>query len=434
MYDQVAFAYDAPAVIPPEDQTPEEEGTEGSRIAFMLLSTVGIFFVAHGIAFFYSGLSSRKSALNQSVLSCFALAVISIQWCVFGCSLAYSSFLPVIGDLRNVGLRQLIAAGDGVELANAFYAGMFCVSSGTIMSGAVAERGRALPTLMFLFVWATLVYDPVAYWIWSSSGWLHKLKVIDFAGGAVVHITAGFSALAFSQVLGPRFEFNRPSSSSVLVVIGTSLAWAGWFGITSGSAFAPTLRAALAFINTQASAAAGGLVWMALDYRIDKRLSVIGFCSGVITGLVVITPLAGLVEPWQAIIAGAVAGAACNFTTKLKFLLGIDDALDVFAVHGVGGILGTLAAGILARPSIRQLAIQTVACASVAVYSYGMSSIILLAMKRFVPLRADAEDEIVGLDYAEHDELAYDYVHGYMEPLDSDHEDNEEEVSNFSGL
>lgn len=220
--------------------------------------------------------------------------------------------------------------------------------------GAIADRGRILPALIFIFIWATVVYDPIAYWTWNANGWLFNLGSLDFAGGTPVHINSGVAALAYALMLGRRAGYDkvrglpyRPHNVTH-VVLGTVFLWVGWFGFNGGSALGSNIKAVMACYVTNLAASVGGITWVLLDYRLEGKWSTIGFCSGAISGLVAITPAAGFVTPWAAFVIGLCGGGFCNFATKLKFLLGIDEALDVFAVHGVGGIVGNLLTGIFA--------------------------------------------------------------------------------------
>lgn len=220
-------------------------------------------------------------------------------------------------------------------------------SSVAIAVGAVAERGRMLPCLIFIFIWSTIIYDPLACWTWNSSGWVYQLGGLDFAGGTPVHIASGSAALAYSLMLGKRrghgtHELNYRPHNVTSVVIGTVFLWVGWFGFNAGSALSANLRAVMAAVVTNIAAGVGGVTWCLLDYRLEKKWSTVGFCSGVLSGLVAITPGSGFVTPWASFIFGVVGAAGCNYATKLKYLLRVDDALDIFAVHGIGGILGNI--------------------------------------------------------------------------------------------
>lgn len=219
--------------------------------------------------------------------------------------------------------------------------------------GAVAERGRMLPCVIFMWVWSTIIYDPIACWTWNPNGWVYKLGGLDFAGGTPVHISSGSAALAYSLMLGKRrghgtHELNYRPHNVTHIVIGTVFLWVGWFGFNAGSALGANLRAVMAAVVTNLAASTGGVTWCLLDYRLEKKWSTVGFCSGVVAGLVAITPGSGFVPAWAAVIFGVVGAAACNYATKLKFFLGIDDALDIFAVHTIGGLVGNILTGFFA--------------------------------------------------------------------------------------
>jgi ammonium transporter, Amt family len=219
--------------------------------------------------------------------------------------------------------------------------------------GAVAERGRMLPCIIYMFVWATLIYDPIACWTWNPHGWVAKKGGLDFAGGTPVHISSGAAALAYSYMLGKRHghgtqELNYRPHNVTHIVIGTVFLWVGWFGFNAGSALGANLRAVMAAVVTNLAACVGGITWCLVDYRLEKKWSAVGFCSGVIAGLVAITPASGFVPAWSAVVFGVVAGIACNYATKLKYFLRCDDALDIFAVHGIGGLVGNILTGLFA--------------------------------------------------------------------------------------
>ena len=219
--------------------------------------------------------------------------------------------------------------------------------------GAVAERGRMLPCVIFMFVWSTLIYDAIACWTWNPAGWSARMGGLDFAGGTPVHISSGSAALAYSLMLGKRrghgtHELNFRPHNVTSVIIGTVFLWVGWFGFNAGSALSANMRAVMAAVVTNLAASTGGVAWCVLDYRLERKWSAVGFCSGVVAGLVAITPGSGYVPAWSAVIYGVVAGCACNYGTKIKFWLGIDDALDIFAVHAIGGCVGNLLTGLFA--------------------------------------------------------------------------------------
>jgi Amt family ammonium transporter len=327
-------------------------------MAFMTFCAALVLLMIPGVGLFYSGLARRKSALELLLLSMLSVAVIGFQWFFWGYSLTFSrtgnSFL---GNMDMIGLGNVIAQPRGAVLPDilfCLYQGMFASITPALAIGAVADRGRILPALVFMFIWATVVYDPIAYWTWNPNGWLFKLGSLDFAGGGPVHIASGACALAYSLMLGKRTGYSKNAGmpwrphNVTNVVLGTVFLWVGWFGFNGGSALGMNIRAIMACYNTQLAASMAALTWVLLDFRLERKWSTIGFCSGAISGLVAITPGAGFVTPWGALIIGIVGGVCCNFATKLKFLIGIDEALDIFAVHGVGGIVGNILTGVFA--------------------------------------------------------------------------------------
>ncbi|EXJ71225.1 uncharacterized protein A1O5_05031 [Cladophialophora psammophila CBS 110553] len=410
-------------------------------IAWMITATALVLLMIPGVGFFYSGLARRKSALSLIWLSVAATALISFQWFFWGYSLTFSHTAgKFIGDLENFGFRNVLGApsvGSSKipDLMFAVYQGMFAAITVALAIGAAAERGRMLPAMVFSFIWATVVYDPIACWTWNSSGWVFKMGGLDFAGGTPVHISSGAAALAYSLMLGKRrghgtHELNYRPHNVTHIVIGTVFLWVGWFGFNAGSALSANLRAIMAAVVTNLAASVGGLTWCILDYRLERKWSTVGFCSGVIAGLVAITPGSGFVPAWAAVVFGVVGGIACNYATKLKFLLHIDDSLDIFAIHGIGGLVGDLLTGFFAADYIAhldgfseisggwlnhhwiQLAYQLCDGVTGMAYSFVVSCAILFVLN-FIPglhLRASEQEEIMGMDETEIGEFAYDYV------------------------
>lgn len=410
-------------------------------IAWMSVAGPLVLLMIPGAGLFYSGLTRRKSALSLFFLPIFAACIVFFQWFLWGYSLTFShtagSFL---GDLSNVGFRNVlgepsVGSTKIPDLLFALYQGFFAAITAALAVGAVAERGRIAPCLLFTFIWTTIVYDPIACWTWNPAGWSAKLGGLDFAGGTPVHISSGAAALAYSIMLGKRrghgtFELNfRPHNTSA-VIIGTLFLWVGWFGFNAGSALAANLRAIMAAVVTNLAAATGGIAWCVMDYRLERKWSAVGLCSGVVAGLVAITPGSGYVPPWSAFIYGILAGTICNYATKLKLLIQVDDALDIFAIHAVGGLLGDLLTGIFASKTIAgldevtsisggwvdghwvQLAIQLADGVTGMTYSFAVSCAILFAIS-YIPgmhLRVSEQDEILGTDDCEVGEFAYDYV------------------------
>lgn len=410
-------------------------------IAWTLASTALVWIMIPGVGFFYSGLLRRKNALNMIYLSMMTVAMVSFQWFFWGYSLAFSDTAsPFIGDLKYFGLRNVLdqpSVGSARVPALVFcvFQLMFAAITPMIAIGAVAERSRLGPLLAFVFAWSTLVYDPIACWTWNTKGWSYVLGGLDFAGGTPVHISSGTAALAISLYLGKRRGYGterlayKPHNTTY-VILGTVFLWFGWFGFNGGSALSANLRATQACIVTNLAASVGGLTWMFWDYRLERKWSVVGFCSGAISGLVAITPGSGYVGSPAAVLFGFMAGTVCNFATQLKFIFKFDDTLDIFASHAIGGIVGNVLTGLFAQASVagadgitsilggwldhnyRQLGIQLADSVSGLAYSFVMTTIILWIM-HFIPglrLRCDEETEILGVDDAEMGEFAYDYV------------------------
>lgn len=410
-------------------------------IAWTLASTALVWIMIPGVGFFYSGLLRRKNALNMIYLSMMTVAMVSFQWFFWGYSLAFSdSASPYIGNLKYFALRNVLdqpSIGSARVPAIVFcvFQLMFAAITPMIAIGAVAERSRLGPLLAFVFAWSTLVYDPIACWTWNATGWSYVLGGLDFAGGTPVHISSGTAALAISLYLGKRRGYGterlayKPHNTTY-VILGTVFLWFGWFGFNGGSALSANLRATQACIVTNLAASVGGLTWMLWDYRLERKWSVVGFCSGAIAGLVAITPGSGFVGSPAAVLFGFMAGTVCNFATQLKFIFKYDDTLDIFASHAIGGIVGNVLTGLFAQASVagadgitvipggwldhnyRQLGIQLADSVSGLSYSFVMTTIILWIM-HFIPglrLRCDEETEILGVDDAEMGEFAYDYV------------------------
>ncbi|KAK4097522.1 ammonium transporter [Parathielavia hyrcaniae] len=409
--------------------------------AYIIVSSAMVLLMIPGIAFLYSGLARRKSALSQIWVVMMSFSVVVFQWYFWGYSLALSSTATngFIGNLDKFGLRNTLgepSPGSPLipELLYSFYQMQFCAVTAALVIGATAERGRVIPAMVFIFFWATLVYCPLAYWAWGANGWGFQYGVLDYAGGGPVEIGSGVSALAYSWVLGHRNEkmmLNfRPHNIS-LITLGTILLWFGWLGFNGGSAFGANLRATMACWNSCLTAMFAAMTWCLLDFRLAKKWSLVGWCSGTISGLVAATPASGVITPWASIILGVVAGVACNFSTKIKFLIRIDDTMDVFAEHAVGGIVGLIFNGFFAADYIisldgvnmeatggflnqnwRQLYVQIAYVVASTAYTFVMTAIIakLIDLVPGLHLRASSEAELLGMDDDQHGEFAYDYV------------------------
>ncbi|CAJ2510361.1 Uu.00g050640.m01.CDS01 [Anthostomella pinea] len=424
------------------DQTNPNVYYEGGDFAWILTSSALVLLMIPGVGFFYSGLARRKSALSLILLAMLSVAVVQFQWFFWGYSLAFShTGSAYIGDLGNFGLMKTLAqpsvGGTKVpDLLFCLFQGMFAAITPALAIGAAVDRARILPCIVFIFVWSTIVYDPIAYWTWNPNGWAYKMGGLDFAGGTPVHISSGAAALAFSIMLGHRTGYAKTAGlpyrphNVTHIVLGTVFLWVGWFGFNGGSALAANLRAVMACIVTHTAASVGAITWVLLDYRLEKKWSVVGFCSGAIAGLVAITPASGFVTPWAAVIYGVVGSIGCNFATKLKFIMGVDEALDIFAVHAVGGVIGNVLTGIFAADYIAALDGSTVIpggwinhnyvqlgyqlADSVAGFSYSfVLTCVILFLMNLIPglsLRVDAGDEDTGIDDGQLGEFAYDYV------------------------
>jgi len=410
-------------------------------IAWVLAASALVMIMTPGLGFFYSGLLRRKNALSQIMLSMAVYSVVTFQWFFWGYSLSFSgSGSKFIGDLANFGLKGVLeqeSAGSSrlPALVYCIYQSMFAAITPMIMLGATAERGRMGPALLFAFIWATIVYDPIACWTWNSTGWSYIMGTLDFAGGGPVHMSSGAGALAYSIWLGKRKGYGSAAlaykpQNTTFVVLGTVFLWFGWFGFNGASGLTANLRAAQAMIVTNVAAATGGLTWMLLDWRLERKFSAVGLCSGIISGLVGITPAAGYVGTPASLCIGVLTAAACNYATKLKILLRYDDTLDIFAVHGIGGFVGSLLTGIFADSRVAgfdgltvipggwinhnyiQLAYQL--ADSVAILSYAFTvTLILLVILDYIPgcsLRVSEEAELIGLDEDQIGEMGYDYV------------------------
>jgi len=418
-----AFA-EAPASSPPKVDTGDT--------SWILISSALVMLMTPGLALFYGGMVRAKNVLGTIMQSFIALGVISIQWVLYGYSLAFGPDIGhVIGSLGWIGLR-----GVGLD-PNPDYAAtvphqafmifqmMFAVITPALITGAFAERFKFKTYLVFLVLWATFVYDPLAHWVWGTGGWIKNLGALDFAGGLVVHISSGVAALAAALLVGKRKGYGEeplPPHNLTLTLLGAALLWFGWFGFNGGSAVASGSLATSAFVVTHISTAAAALSWMIAEWAYRGEPTVLGAASGAVAGLVAITPASGFVGPVPAILIGAGAGVACYFAINLKTKLGYDDSLDVVGVHGVGGTLGALATGLFASKAINAagsdglffgnpslLGIQALSVVSAWIYSFVVTLIILKALDWTMGLRVSEENEINGLDVSQHGESGYSF-------------------------
>jgi Amt family ammonium transporter len=392
--------------------------------AWMLTSTALVLLMTPGLAFFYAGMVRAKNVVSTLLQNVVALGVIGVVWVVIGYSLAFSgdTHNGLVGDTMKAMLKGVGQNPDGTstipELAFMAYQAMFAIITPALITGAFAERVRFRAWLVFLVLWSLVVYSPVAHWLWTPAGWLAKQGALDFAGGFVVHMTAGFSALAAAIVFGKRREAGSRPYDVGMVVLGTSLLWFGWFGFNAGSALGANGLAAQAFVNTFISAAVAFLVWMLVDTLKDGKPTAIGGCIGIVAGLVAVTPAAGYVDVQSSMIIGALAGSVCNIVARMvKQSFKIDDTLDVFACHGIGGLIGVVCVGMFASTGINPaggnglvngnqslLFSQLTAAGAVAAYSMIATFILLKIVDSVIPIRVSGSEEESGLDSSQHGE------------------------------
>jgi Amt family ammonium transporter len=412
----------APAPAPTIDK--------GDTAWILTSAALVLMMTAPGLALFYGGMVRQKNALATLMQSFIIMAVVSVQWVLWGYSLAFGPDVGgVVGSLEWVGLR-----GVGQEpfptysatiphQAFMLFQMMFAIITPALITGAFAERKKFSAFLLFTVLWATFVYDPLAHWVWGDGGWLKRLGALDFAGGTVVHISSGVSALVCAVVLGKRKGYGHQPMQPhnlPLTVIGAALLWVGWFGFNAGSALEASGLAASAFLATNTAAAAAALGWMFTEWMTRGKPTVLGAASGAVAGLVAITPAAGFVGPVSSIVIGAVAGALCYSACNLKSRLGYDDSLDVVGVHGVGGTWGAVATGLFASKTVNaaggdglffgnpgQLWTQVVAVLATYALAIVVTWVVLKVVDAAVGLRVTEEDEVAGLDLSQHSETAY---------------------------
>ena len=389
--------------------------------AWLLISTGLVMLMTPGLAMFYGGMVQGKNVLSTFMHSFFALGLVSVQFAVIGYSLAFGPTQHgVIGGLDYVGLDGLTETsmhGSVPTLAFVAYQCMFAVITPALISGAFAERMKFSAFALFTLAWTTLVYDPIAHWTWGPGGWLAKLGAIDYAGGTVVHLSSGISALVVALVLGKRRGYptvRHPPHDLTMTVIGAGILWFGWFGFNAGGAGANG-TAALALLNTHLAAAAGALTWSIVEGGRIRKVTMLGVASGLVAGLVAITPAAGYVSPVVAIVIGIAAGGICYGAVLLKSRLGYDDALDAFGVHGVGGATGALLTGVFARAALNNgdggglslVGKQAISIGAAGAWAAVVTFVLLKILDLTIGLRVDQETEHDGLDGALHGESAY---------------------------
>ncbi|HUI08815.1 MAG TPA: ammonium transporter [Bacteroidota bacterium] len=399
----------------------------------MLVCAALVLFMTPGLAFFYGGLVRSKNVVNTMMMSFAVMGVVAVQWVLWGYSLAFAPGAGAAGafagGLSWLGLSGVSLAPEIVyaptiphELFMAYQA-MFAIITPALVSGAIVERMKFKSFMVFVLLWTTLVYDPVAHWVWGAGGWLRSLGALDFAGGTVVHVNAGVSALVAALMLGPRTGFPRsasPPHNVTLVLLGGGMLWFGWFGFNAGSALGATATATVAFVATNTAAASAMLSWMILEVVLKGKPTGVGAITGAVAGLVAITPACGFVTPLAAVVIGLGVSCVCYWALNSRIRWGLDDTLDAFSVHGVGGIFGALVTGIFATRSVNpagadgllagnplQLLIQCAAVGATILYSAAMTFLLLKVVGALMGARSGDEHQSEGLDLVEHGEKGY---------------------------
>ncbi|MDD6646416.1 MAG: ammonium transporter [Firmicutes bacterium] len=395
--------------------------------AFMIICAALVCLMTPGLAFFYGGLVSRKNVLTIMMQSFISMGVVTILWFFIGFSLTFGPDIHgIIGGLRyvclsGVGMEANPDYGETIPFLSFFsYQQMFAILTPALITGAFADRVNFKSYLVFLVFWSILIYVPLAHWVWGG-GFLQQLGVVDFAGGIVVHASAGLAALASVFFVGKRnidSKVDTEPHNVTHVALGTALLWFGWFGFNAGGALGANALASTAFINTDIAASMAMVTWLVISWIREKTPSFVGVLTGAVAGLATITPGAGFVKPWAAVIIGLVAGIVCYFAVQLRKKLDWDDALDVWGVHGVGGIIGTVLLGVFASESVNgisgliegdahQFGIQVFGTVFASVYAFVITMIILKVVNKFMPVRVSQEEERLGLDASLHHEEAY---------------------------
>ncbi|MEV0348088.1 ammonium transporter [Nonomuraea sp. NPDC050680] len=408
---------------------------DSGTTAWMLAATALVLLMTPGLAFFYGGMTRAKSVLNMMMMSFVSIITVTIAWVLYGHSLAFTdnsmSWLNnFVGGLDALGLQSLVETAtktDGTGMPSLVFSAFqltFAIITVALISGAIADRAKFGAWVLFSFIWASIVYFPVAHWVWGT-GWLNALGIEDFAGGTVVHINAGAAALALALVLGKRKGWRkepmRPHNLT-LVLLGVGLLWFGWFGFNAGSELAVDGTAGLAFMNTQIATAVAAGAWIVVEKLRDGHATSLGVASGAVAGLVAITPACGFIDPWAAMLLGLIAGAVCAYAVGLKYRFNFDDSLDVVGVHLVGGVIGAVSLGFLAvypfldqqnkglfyGGGFTQLGLQVLGPIAVGGYSFIVTWVIGKIIDKTMGFRIPVEDEVTGIDVTTHAETGYD--------------------------
>ncbi|MFC7673695.1 ammonium transporter [Mycolicibacterium sp. GCM10028919] len=404
--------------------------------AWLLVATAMVLLMTPGLAIFYGGMVRTTGVLNMIMMSFISIPLVAVAWLLFGYTLAFTGDGAggLIGTLEHMGLSGIAPDdlhGSVPELLFVTFQLTFAIITAALISGAIADRAKFAAWVLFVPIWTIAVYAVVAHWVWAPGGWLFKLGALDYAGGLVVEIVSGASALALALVLGPRIGFKKDAMrphNLPFVLLGVGLLWFGWFGFNAGSALAANGTASAIFLNTLVAGCLGMLGWLGVEQVRDGRPTTFGAASGVVAGLVAITPSCGTVNTLGAVVVGLVAGIVCSFAIGLKFRFGYDDSLDVVGVHFVGGVVGVLLIGLLATSvmtggpegllyggGVTQLGKQALGAVVVAAYAFGVSYALAKLIDRLIGFRVSADDEITGVDFTQHAETAYaEGVHGHL--------------------
>lgn len=404
---KTALAVDAPSANPADT-------------VWILISSALVMLMLPGLALFYGGMVQTKNVLSSHMHSLVALAVVGILWVLGGYSLSFGTGNAWIGDFSKIlliGISPDSVTGSIPTYAFIMFQGMFAIITPALISGTIAERMKFSTYVVFILLWSLLIYNPVAHWVWGG-GWLAKMGVMDFAGGIVVHLTAGVSSLAIVALIGKRQGYPGEQfvpHNLAMTVLGVGLLWFGWFGFNAGSALAANANAALAFTTTMIAGASAATSWMLMEWWLLGKPSALGLASGIVAGLGSITPAAGFVTPAAALFIGLVAGVLCFYGVRMKFKMGYDDSLDVVGVHGVGGVWGPIATGIFATVGGQgflngnpgQLQVQVLAVVAVGIYCYVLTYSLAWILDKIMGLRVDEDQEVIGLDRELHGEVGY---------------------------
>ncbi|KAK1995110.1 ammonium transporter [Colletotrichum falcatum] len=425
-------------------------------LCWLLVCTILCWQITPAIGFLYAGMHRRKAALTMILQSLFCACACGLQYWIYGASLYQSRTTnPILGDVSQAAFHNILASpsfanSDVPDILYAAFGFTFVTATAMILAGAMLERGRLGPSMLFLLCWTTFVYYVLAYWEWNPSGWLYKLGLYDFAGSGPVHIASGFGALAWSMMLGPRIDDDGGGAAAakkrrmprfkahdpLLMTLGTVLIWFGWFAFNGGSTANLSLRSIYVVVNTNFAACGGGVAWVLLDYLYIKKFSLVGFCSGIISGLVGITPAAGYVLVYVSPLIGVLTAVCAFYAVRFQYLLRVDDGLDIFAIHGVGGFVGDILTGVFADKTVpaldgvsgaayeggwwngnfRQLGLQLAGATTCAAWSFFVSCVLLFAINKIpgMRIRAAEEDELRGLDSAYIEDVVSDYDEGNM--------------------